>query len=327
MNSSLHHAVISLKKLQRLHLRGWDLRLDQDSNVNDPQPMKEIIHYSVLEDVRRLAKTIRQSGPVLEVLVLYPYKGIVIDINPEVLSPTLLFGGHEEAPVQPPFYDPHLSALTHFDLSMSLTPPSLLYLSNILPRLDLVHFGCNKDSHGLLRYCNLASLKSLSRNQTSGTDLELLLDTMGDGSATPTWDGLEQFYIQGMDYNTKVPTRFLQSAQLNPLYLDCVDSTPLTWILEAINLYKLQEISICNSWFYLTTERAIANRFSEFTEALVVRVNEVSSTRYFEYGRASRTDTGSLEALPHHRIINQGKMSSVDHHYSFLQFVLPVYSY
>ncbi|KAF9131354.1 hypothetical protein BGX30_013139, partial [Mortierella sp. GBA39] len=194
MGLSLQQAVFSLKMLRRLHLSGWDQRLDQDANVNDPRPLQEIVNYTSHEDVRVLTKTILLSGPVLEVLVLYSYGRTVIDIGPQDPSLILLLGGREGAPAEPLSNVPHLSALTHLDLLVRLTVSSLKFLSTILPHLNLVHFGCNKYSHGLLQHCNLASLRSLSIMDADDTNLELL-DTMGDGTAAPTWGGLEQLYI------------------------------------------------------------------------------------------------------------------------------------
>ncbi|KAG0070597.1 hypothetical protein BGZ89_000229 [Linnemannia elongata] len=195
MDLSLQQAVFSLRIMRRLHLRCWNLRLHQDRNVNDRQSMKEIVYYTALEDARGLTKTIRRSGLVLEILVLYSYAGTVVDIGPGDPTPIPLLGEPERAPAESLPNAPHLSALTHLDLSMPLTDSSLKYLPNILPRLDLVHFGCNVHSHKLLRHCNLASLKSLSIKDANGTDLNLLLKTMGEETAGRTWDALEQLYI------------------------------------------------------------------------------------------------------------------------------------
>ncbi|KAG0062038.1 hypothetical protein BGZ90_003283 [Linnemannia elongata] len=195
MGLSLQQAVFSLKKLQRLHTRG--LRLDEDGNVNEPRPMKEIVYYTDIENASVLTKVILYSGPVVEVLVLnaYSFTSGKVDIRPEDSTPNSILGGHEGALAELLSHVPHLHALTHLDLSVPLTDPSHQYLSAILPRLNLVHFGCNKDSHGLLQHCNLAFLKSLSVKDTDLNDLKLLLDTMGDGAAGSTWDRLEQLYI------------------------------------------------------------------------------------------------------------------------------------
>ncbi|KAH7059940.1 hypothetical protein BKA57DRAFT_20269 [Linnemannia elongata] len=179
MGLSLQQAVFSLKKLQRLHTSG--LHIDQDSNVNDVRSMKEIFYYTAFGGFSMLNKTIRQSGPVLEVLILES-SGTDVDIVPADLLPIPLLGGREGAPVEPLSRVFHLSALTHLDLSVPLTDPSLQYLSTILPRLDLVHFGCNHQSQGLLQHCNLASLKSLSIKDTEVIDLNSL-GSMGNGTA------------------------------------------------------------------------------------------------------------------------------------------------
>ncbi|OAQ36856.1 hypothetical protein K457DRAFT_12512 [Linnemannia elongata AG-77] len=253
MDLSLQQAVFSLKMLRRLHLRGWDLCLHQDRNLNDRRPMKEIVYYTALEDARVLTKTIRRSGLVLEILVLYFYAGTVVDICPGDPTPIPLPGESEGTPAESLSNAPHLSALTHLDLSMPLTDSSLKYLSNILPRLYFVHFGCNVHLHRLLLHCNLASLKSLSSNDANGTDLNLLLETMGEET------------------------------------------------------------------YYSSAEQVVANRINEFTESLVIRLDEFLSTKYVEGGGKPRTAVGSSKTLPSHRLTNIGSIGAKNHHYRFLQ--------
>ncbi|KAF9293296.1 hypothetical protein BGZ88_005549 [Linnemannia elongata] len=271
MGLSLQQAVFSLKKLQRLHTRG--LHIDQDSNVNDVRSMK-IFYYTAFRGFSKLTKTIRQSGPVLEVLILES-SGTDVDIVPADLSPIPLLGGREGAPVEPLSRVFHLSALTHLDLSVPLTDPSLQYLSTILPSLDLVHFGCNHQSQGLLQHCNLASLKSLSIKDTEVIDLNFP-GTMGDETAGLTWDGLEQLYIRNATPDTKIATHFLQSTPLTRLYLDYVDSKPLTEVLEVVNLSKLQELSIHDCGYSPEAEQALARRTYEFTESLLHKASPAS---------------------------------------------------
>ncbi|KAF9339535.1 hypothetical protein BGZ91_005619 [Linnemannia elongata] len=210
MVSNLQQAVFSLKMLRRLHLSG--LHIDQDGTVNDSLSMKEIVYYTDLGDIKDLVKTIRQSGPALEVL--------------------------------------HLSA--------------------VLPRLDLVHFGCNSNSHGLLQHCNRASLKSLSILDAKDLHLELLSNRVDVGNGAPTWDGLEQLYIRDIAEFALVPKLLLQSAQLTRLYLDLVDPASLIAVLQTVNLSKFQEISIRKSWYYPIAESTLANRINEFTKSLVI---------------------------------------------------------
>ncbi|KAF9332089.1 hypothetical protein BGZ91_011838 [Linnemannia elongata] len=306
MELSLQQAVFSLKKLRRLHLRGWELRLDQDADVNDPQPIKEIVYYTVLEDVRFLTMTIRQLGPVLEVLVLHSgcRTEITVDIGPEDPSSIPLLGEPEGAPAEPLSNVLHLSALTHLDLSIPLTRSSLNYLSTVLPRLNLVHFGFHLKSYGLLQYCNLASLESLSMVDDNDTDVNLLLDTKGDGPSRATWDRLEQLYIRGLTALITILTHFLKRAQLTRLYLETVDLEPLAEIFKAVNLSKLQEISICRSEYSPSAERVLASRINECTESLVVRLDDSSFARYLELGGKPRTVVGSSETLPRHRTVD-----------------------
>ncbi|KAF9273258.1 hypothetical protein BGZ88_003934 [Linnemannia elongata] len=263
MMSSLQQAVFSLKMLRRLHLSG--LHIDQDGTVNDSLSMKEIVYYTDLGDIKDLTKTIRQSGPALEVLVLYSYTGKVVDICSEDLPPI-----------------PH---------------------------------------------CNRASLKSLSILDAKDLHLELLSNRVDGGNGAPTWDGLEQLYIREIAEFALVPKVLLQSAQLTRIYLDLVDPASLMAVLQAVNLSKLQEISIRKSWYYPIAESTLANRINEFTKSLVIRLDEFSSKQYLEHGGTPRTAAGSFETLPRHRVSNSHNMFFGDHHYRFLQHVLPVYSY
>lgn len=321
---NLQEAMFSLKMLRRLHLVNLPLFRELYINVNYPRLMKEIVCYTGVEYVGELTETIQQSGPVLEVLVLH-HAGNPTDIGPDLFT-TLLFGEREGALAKLLPNVRHLFALTHLDLSMPLTEFSLEYLSIILPGLHLTHFGCNKDSQVLLQRCNIASLKSLSIMHANGANL-MFLDTMGDGTVAPIWDRLEQLYFRGVNSDTKVPTHFLQSAQLARLYLNEIDSTSLEAVLETVNLSKLQEIYICCCDYYSSTERALAKRINEFTETLVVRLDESSSIQYLELGGKPRTVAGSSETLPRHRVNNMKSMFSDDHHYLFLHHVLPVYSF
>ncbi|OAQ36831.1 hypothetical protein K457DRAFT_131966 [Linnemannia elongata AG-77] len=325
MVSSLQQVVFSLKMLRRLHLSG--LHIDQDGTVNDSLSMKEIVYYTDLGDIKDLVKTIRQSGPALEVLVLYSYTGKVVDICSADSPPLPVIRGRERAPIEYFSNVSHFSALTHLDLSIPLTRGSLKHLSAVLPRLDLVHFGCNSNSHGLLQHCNRASLKSLSILDAKDLHLELLSNRVDGGNGAPTWDGLEQLYIRDIAEFALVPKLLLQSAQLTRLYLDLVDPASLIAVLQTVNLSKLQEISIRKSWYYPIAESTLANRINEFTKSLVIRLDEFSSKQYLEHGGTPRTAAGSFETLPRHRVSNSHNMFFGDHHYRFLQHVLPVYSY
>ncbi|KAK5829005.1 hypothetical protein F5H01DRAFT_408470 [Linnemannia elongata] len=133
-----------------------------------------------------LSETVRKSGAVLEVLILRSNSVMGVDIGPEDSSAIPLLRGHEGAPVKPISNVPHLSALTHLDLSMAFTYPSDQHLSTVLPRLDLVHFGFNPYSRELLQHCNIASLKSLAIKVPSAIDLKVLLDMMDDKTPART---------------------------------------------------------------------------------------------------------------------------------------------
>lgn len=162
MDLHLHQAVFTLEKLKRLHLSGWI----RDKNVKvivmeDRGPMTELIYPVIFWESWCLTKIIRQSSPVLKVLVLNTPTGEHVDLTPETSSPTSPRAGPEESPSELLSGHHHLSSLTHLDLQVSLSGSSLEILSTILPRLDLTHFGCDQNSYKLLQHCNLKALKSL----------------------------------------------------------------------------------------------------------------------------------------------------------------------
>ncbi|KAG0299144.1 hypothetical protein BGZ97_003859, partial [Linnemannia gamsii] len=331
MDLGLHQAVFSLKKLKRLHLAAW--KRDDKWNGNEwtflegDQPMTEVIYCNQFLDSQYLNKAIQQSSAVLEVLVVHPCCE-VIDITSGSASFTPDFIGSEEATSTERLLSHlHLSALTHLDLQVRLTDDSLQYLSTLLPGLNLVHFGCNEDTHELLRHCNPASLKSLSILEGYAFNLAHILDAMIDGTTSLSFGKLEQLFLHDLRSAHNVPTKFLQAIRLNRLFLDYLNPEPLAQLLEVVDLSKLEEISIRHSYYLVNTEKALSKRIDEFSEALVIQLDEFSSKWYTDHDGKSRTMEGSPELLPHHRVTCMDDDNIEEHIYRFLKPILPVYSF
>ncbi|KAG0311924.1 hypothetical protein BGZ97_011554 [Linnemannia gamsii] len=331
MDLGLHQAAFSLKKLRRLHLAGWmrDEMWDGDENSahEDGKPMVEVICTDMHMDSLYLSKVIRQSSAVSEVLVLYPGYGGTIDITSETTSFNPRLVGSEEATSEHLPSHLYLSSLTHLDLQVSLTNASLQYLSNLLPHLNLVHFGCSGLTHELLRHCNFAFLKSLSIREGCFFDLVLILDAIIDETTVLSCGRLEQLFLQSLRSNSDVPTNFLRSIPLTRLFLDGLDSEPLASLLEIVDLSKLQNMSIRGCAYNISTEAALAKRIDEFSEDLMIWLDVFSSKNYTDDGGESRTTRGSSETLPRHRVAFVYDENKEEHHYRFLQPILPVSSY
>ncbi|KAG0296563.1 hypothetical protein BGZ96_009142 [Linnemannia gamsii] len=334
MDLDLHQAIFSLKNLRSLHLAGWGRGRgkkwngDEENLLVDPQPMKEVIYPILLANSQYLTKIIRQSSAVLEVLVLYHrYQLATIDITSGASSITPHLVGPGEKFSEPLPSHLHLSALTHLDLQVHLTERSLQYLSTILPRLSLVHFGCSENTYELLNNCDFATLKSLSIQDMGNVDLVRVLDTMIDGTLGPFCAGLEQLFLYEGHSFGGVPTKLLKSVQLTRLYLDSVYPGNLTALLEAVELSKLEKLSICSSRYTPGAERALAKRIGEFPESLVIQLDEVSSKYYTKLDGGFRTTEGSPNLLPRHRVTRMDDTNVKEHHYRFLQPILPVYSF
>ncbi|KAF9277069.1 hypothetical protein BGZ88_001374 [Linnemannia elongata] len=199
--------------LQSFSFYGWINKEDKNRLTNIISQCSQLVDLRLVSKDRFLSETVRKSGAVLEVLILCSNSVMGVDIGPEDSSAIPLLRGHEGAPVKPISNVPHLSALTHLDLSMAFTYPSDQHLSTVLPRLDLVHFGFNPYSRELLQHCNIASLKSLAMKDASAIDLKVLLDMMDDKTPARTWDRLEQLYIENISPYTKLPTLFLRNTQ------------------------------------------------------------------------------------------------------------------
>ncbi|KAG0288722.1 hypothetical protein BGZ97_006689 [Linnemannia gamsii] len=282
----------------------------------------------MFEHSRYLNKVIRQSSVALEVLVLYHDYAGTVDIISGTTSFNPRLAGSEEAPSERLPSHLHLSSLTHLDLQqVSLTNASLQYLSNLLPHLNLVHFGCSGLTHELLRHCNFAFLKSLSIRGGFFFDLVHILDAIIDETTVLSCGRLEQLFLEDLRSNSDVPTNFLRSIPLTRLFLDGLDSEPLASLLEIMDLSKLEKLSIRHSYYKPSAEKALAKRINEFTKTLVIQLDEFSSKRYNNSGGESRTMERTPETLPRHRVTCVDDSSTEECQHLFLQPILPVYSF
>ncbi|OAQ36796.1 hypothetical protein K457DRAFT_131942 [Linnemannia elongata AG-77] len=328
MDLSLHQAVFNLRTAKRLHLSGWirDKRTDEnwETVMGDRGPMTELICPVMFEDHRFLTKTIRQSGSALKVLVLYMYTWDHVYITPETPSPISHLAG---SPSESPSLPYHLSSLTHLDIQVRLSDSSLELLSTVLPRLELTHFGCDRRSQILLQHCNLTTLKSLSILDSKDNELEFMLDTMVDGTNTRSWGGLEQLFIHRMRSGNASLIRFLQCVRPTRLYLDGFNNVSLALVLDRVDFSQLEKVSIRDSHYFDTTEQLLARRTNEFTKSLVLYLDNASSNTYIASGGKTRASEGSPKALPRHRVKLMDDVDFQEHHYRFLQPILPVYTF
>ncbi|KAG0315702.1 hypothetical protein BGZ97_007936 [Linnemannia gamsii] len=230
----LYQEIKSLRKLRRLHLVGWYQRWiysenDGEDFLKDLGPMTEIVYPNAPHDTQSLTKIIRRSGKVLNVLVLFSDSKTSIEIGSEDPLWSLNFLAFAERPSKSlaTRRSIHLCALTHLDLQVPLNDESIQYLSNVLPYLDLIHFGCDPDTLVLFKYCNYNSLKSLSICSTINADLQPFLDATADETTGRSCAGLEQLSFTGWWSNNDIPTQFLQCVQLTRLFLSNLSSTAL----------------------------------------------------------------------------------------------------
>jgi hypothetical protein len=326
----LYQEIKSLRKLRRLHLVGWYQRWiysenDGEDFLKDLGPMTEIVYPNAPHDTQSLTKIIRRSGKVLNVLVLFSDSKTSIEIGSEDPLWSLNFLAFAERPSKSlaTRRSIHLCALTHLDLQVPLNDESIQYLSNVLPYLDLIHFGCDPDTLVLFKYCNYNSLKSLSICSTINADLQPFLDATADETTGRSCAGLEQLSFTGWWSNNDIPTQFLQCVQLTRLFLSNLSSTALDEVLEIVDLSRIQELSIHSCHYQASAERLLVGRINEFSESLVVQLDGYSSRRY----GATRTVKGTPTSLPRSRVKHMDEIGYFDHHYRFLQPILPAHAF
>ncbi|KAG0199890.1 hypothetical protein BGX33_011322, partial [Mortierella sp. NVP41] len=291
MDVDLSRAIYSLKKLQRLHIF-----------------------------------VVQRSNTILEVLVLFSYFSTYNNFN---LTPPSLQSdiSHPTRPSPPP--DPlasqsPYSRLTHLDLQVDLTSPSLEFLSSVLPRLNLIHFASDVCTLQLLKHCSYATLKSLSISHTDKADLQPLLDIVNDPQGACQIHSLRLHIARRV---AKPLAHIIRTIPLKRLYLSDLDYATLSEIMGGINLSKLQVLSIRNVFYRREIETELALRSDEFTESFVMELDINCEISYAGNGGAIRTTKGSSTALASHRVRLMGIVSNAEHHYQFLQPTLPVHSY
>ncbi|KAK3819340.1 MAG: hypothetical protein JOS17DRAFT_793992 [Linnemannia elongata] len=113
-------------------------------------PLQELVVTMEALEISIVEGSVRRSYQILEVLVLINHSRS--HDTPDLMPVT----GGKLADRS------YFSKLTHLDLQVPLADGSLEFLSSILPRLNLDHFGCNGKTDSLLLHVNLASMKSLS---------------------------------------------------------------------------------------------------------------------------------------------------------------------
>ncbi|KAF9079970.1 hypothetical protein BGX23_002882, partial [Mortierella sp. AD031] len=331
MDADLSRAIYSLKKLQRLHIFGWteDISIStENSPSSDPVSLKEIVCGAQKLNTHFTQEVVQRSNTILEVLVLFSYFSTYNNFN---LTPPSLQSdiSHLNRPSPPP--DPlasqsPYSRLTHLDLQVGLTSPSLEFISSVLPRLNFIHFASDVCTLQLLKHCSYATLKSLSISHTDKADLQPLLDIVNDPQGACQIHSL-RLHVTKRWCCPKLLAHIIKTIPLKRLYLSDLDYVTLSEIMGSINLSKLQVLSIRNVFYRREIETELALRSDEFTESFVMELDINSEISYAGNGGAIRTTKGSSTALASHRVRLMGIVSNAEHHYQFLQPVLPVHSY
>ncbi|KAG0217930.1 hypothetical protein BGX33_009091 [Mortierella sp. NVP41] len=331
MEIGLRRAIHSLKKLQRLHVFGWtkDISVSSENGSwSNLMSLKELVCGAVKLNNHYWKEVIRRSNAILETLVIFADYRTVETVDELHLTPPAIqldaLHPIQTSPPVPLASEYSLSKLTHLDLQVDLTNPSLKFLSSFLPRLGLIHFGCDMCTIELLKHCNYAILKSLSISQVTDTALQPLLDVVSDPQGPCHVRSLR---IHNSDSSTALLVRIVKAIPLKRLYLSRLDNVDLPDILRGVNLSNLQVLSICEIEYRPALETELARRRDEFTESLVVELDARSQEAYAKEGGAIRTTKGSSTALASHRVKLMGVVSYAEHHYQFLQPILPAHSY
>ncbi|KAF9082607.1 hypothetical protein BGX23_012287, partial [Mortierella sp. AD031] len=339
MDADLSCAIYSLKKLQRLHVFGWT----EDSSTSaengpssDPVSLKEIVCGAKTLNNHIMQEVVRRSSTILEVLVLLSYFGTnCVNLTPPSLQSDISHPTRPSPPPDPLASQSPYSRLTHLDLQVDLTSPSLdlqvdltspslEFLSSVLPRLNLIHFACDVCTLELLKHCNYTTLKSLSISHTDNADLQPLLDVVDDPQGACQIHSLRLHIARRV---AKSLAHIIKTIPLKRLYLSDLDYVTLSDIMEGINLSKLQVLSIRDIFYSQEIETKLARRSDEFTESFAVELDDVCEFNYANKGGANRITKGSSTALASHRVKLMGVVSKAEHHYQFVQPTLPVHTY
>ncbi|KAG0369077.1 hypothetical protein BGX24_002560 [Mortierella sp. AD032] len=308
MGWSLHTTICALRKLQRLRVTGWCRNWANkyaNHSWKNVVPLQELVVVVSAMDPLFVQATVQKSLEVLEVLILY---------DSTIMDSTLDF-----VPKSFPASNQRLLArLTHLDLQIQMTHDSLELFSSFLPTLSLVHFGVRFDTISLLRYCDIASLKSLSVSGLS--DFRSLADEVKalDGRCQ-----IQSLRIHVLSQGTKNNdlSDLLSLLPLTRLHMGSVEVP----FIGDLNLSELEILSLhgssCSPWEY---ERILDKIESQVvTQPLVIEL-DIKAREYFGYKHSAYT-------LRHERLgITQRDIpfTEVEAHFlHFLQPILPDYSY
>ncbi|KAF9089476.1 hypothetical protein BGX29_012034, partial [Mortierella sp. GBA35] len=328
MDADLSCAIYSLKKLQRLYVFGWteDISTSAENGPSsDPVSLKEIVCGAKTLNNHIMQEVVRRSSTILEVLVLLSYFGTnCVNLTPPSLQSDISHPTRPSPPPDPLASQSPYSRLTHLDLQVDLTSPSLEFLSSVLPRLNLIHFACDVCTLELLKHCNYTTLKSLSISHTDNADLQPLLDVVDDPQGACQIHSLRLHIARRV---AKPLAHIIKTIPLKRLYLSDLDYVTLSDIMEGINLSKLQVLSIRDIFYSQEIETKLARRSYEFTESFAVELDDVCEFNYANKGGVNRITKGSSTALASHRVKLMGVVSKAEHHYQFLQSTLPVHTY
>jgi hypothetical protein len=262
--------ICGLKKLQRLRVTGWfrdwSMRYGPVAS-SDSMLLREFVCVIGGLGYGFVEKTVRNSYEVLEVLVLVDVPTeLKIRFEPECYSANFVS-------VQERYF----SKLTHLDLQVNPHSSSLKFLSSILPRLSLVHFGCGEGSISLLQHCNLASLKSLSVSLGSDRDVDLqpFVDVVEKLEETCL---IESLRIEGCHDNIHSIAYIFSMLRVKRLYLSTVNAESMDILFKTGNVSDLKTICVFESQFTLTALETCYRRkgVNKTGECLIVELDAKS---------------------------------------------------
>lgn len=288
---NLTRAIEALPKLQSLHLHymssvvkgagGGDTTNSMQGKPGCPphgiNRLRELVCIGLSFDVDVLEKVARRSSTLLEVLALRSADDQVRPFNLHPSHSKALLSQPDDSSSPPYTIEPSeqpLSKLTHLDLRLQLTKPTMDLLASVLPRLDLVHFGANGATKDLLRYINYASLKSIWLAEMDDSDLQPFYNAVFSDHIKDFRHPLSS-QIESMRVSKIAGSEIVSSlVRLIPLkwlqIIDCGHSD-LAEALLVVDLSRLQELSIFQTSYEWSTEALLASRSNEFTEELVVK--------------------------------------------------------
>ncbi|OAQ26881.1 hypothetical protein K457DRAFT_140018 [Linnemannia elongata AG-77] len=318
MDLGLHLQIFASKKLQRLHVMGWYRHwreIPEEYTWWEGMPLRELVcnvgalHNSCVE------RCIWRSRIVLEVLVLSDdyFNATPIDLSPKT-------GGFSDGL--------SFSRLTHLNLHVKLADESLEFLSSTLPRLNLVHFGCDRTTESLLRHVNLASLKSLSLDKILPDNFSLLRKAIqGLGGECQ----IEFLNVSVANQVYEDLSDILGMLRLKRLYLSHVYARAMISLFKHLNLSNLQTVSVFESNYSSEAGAVLAQRRKEECAVhFVVQLDPCSWSMYTTPdgdGNAVRTWTGRALPVSSFEYQVQNKEGKRNRNFQFLQTILPEYSY